>query len=73
MSSIFTYIRDFKKRRAVEIYCKKFGDTFTINGLDISVPKTVSVGIRYLLLKKRPYESEEMSFALSVLKMAQTS
>jgi FkbM family methyltransferase len=68
MSSIFTYLRDLKRRRSVEIYCKKFGDNFTINGLDVSVPKTVSTSIRYLLLKKRPYEREEMSFALSVLK-----
>lgn len=68
MSSLLTKIRNLKRQHFAKKYSKKYGDKFLIDGLEVTIPITVSPNIRYLLAKGRPYEEDEIAFVNSVLK-----
>ena len=68
MTSVFTILRDLKRRYVAEKYRKKNGDTYRVHGLQVTVPEHISPGIRYILAKGRPYEAEEIKLVVSILK-----
>ena len=68
MTSVFTLIRDLKRRYVAEKYRKKNGDSYRIHGLEETVPGHISPGIRYILAKGRPYEVDEIKLVASILK-----
>ena len=68
MTSVFTVLRDLKRRYVAEKYRKKNGDTYRVHGLKVTVPAHISPGIRYILAKGRPYESDEIKLVVSILK-----
>ena len=68
MTSVFTVLRDLKRRYVAEKYRKKNGDTYRVHGLEVTVPGHISPGIRYILAKGRPYEADEIKLVISILK-----
>jgi FkbM family methyltransferase len=68
VTSVFTVLRDLKRRYVAEKYRKKNGDTYRVHGLEVTVPGHISPGIRYILAKGRPYEADEIKLVVSILK-----